>query len=342
MIDWLKAIIPCQHSTAISGGMIVAFDPETGAVEWQTARRRAVEGSHSAKIHVTSLDEKHLIIDGNPSKFLQGHNVFGSNDLLGMGYEFFTRLSRQLELRPAFSDRLAWRRGIYTLRRVDVAESFQLGSQGEVAAWLRAAAPAVRGRHQAASAYSGETIYLGQRSRRLSLKVYNKWRELQKHHLPESLPNRDRLEQYAERLLRAEVRVLSMELKRRGLARAENWANPETERALLADRVGMMKLSEKARLSSDEISNLPPRLIAVYKLWQQGEDLRQIYPKQTFYRYRAELLKRGIDITTPQPKRAEVIPLVTYLTARYVPDIPPWAKGTELYFEPRTRNRRAR
>ncbi|QKQ26453.1 phage/plasmid replication domain-containing protein [Candidatus Reidiella endopervernicosa] len=39
----------------------------------------------------------------------------------------------------------------------------------------------VKGKHQAASAYSGETLYIGQKSRRISLKLHNKYKELQKH-----------------------------------------------------------------------------------------------------------------------------------------------------------------
>lgn len=31
------------------------------------------------------------------------------------------------------------------------------------------------------------------------------------------------------------------------------------------------------------------------------------------------------------------MPLIRYLTAEYVPGVPDWAKGTELYFEPRRR-----
>ena len=190
MIDWIKAVIPCRHSKLISGGVIIALNDESGAVDWETRRRRAVEGSHSSKVYVTSVDESHILVDGNPSKFLQGHNVFGTNELPGLCEAFFARVCRQLEVETMLSDRRAWRRGEYRLRRVDVAESFRLGSQTEVAAWLRAAAPAVRGKHQAASAYAGETLYLGQHSRRISLKAYNKWRELQKHRIAPTEPPR--------------------------------------------------------------------------------------------------------------------------------------------------------
>ena len=90
-------------------------------------------------------------------------------------------------------------------------------------------------------------------------------------------------------------------------------------------------MPQKMRLNKKEIEGLPPRLLAVVKLWDQGEDLRNLYPKATFYRYRSELRKHGIDIASPPPKDISnnVIPLLRVLEAEHVA-IPDWAKGTKL------------
>lgn len=85
-----------------------------------------------------------------------------------------------------------------------------------------------------------------------------------------------------------------------------------------------------------DLEGLPARLIAVYKLWKEGEDLRALYPKASFYRYRSEFLKQGIDIAIRQPSKPEnVIPLIRVLQPQAISQVPEWAVGTPLYFEPR-------
>lgn len=333
MIDWIKAVIPCRHEGRIGDGMVISVDDD-GELQWQTLKRKPVEGSFSSKIHIKTHDIDYILIDGNPAKFLQGHNIFGTNDLLGLNLEFFSRVCESCGLDPSPEDINSWKTGDYTLLRIDITTSFKLPSQNDVMAWIRAASGLSRGKHQNISAYSGETIYLGQNSRRISLKIYNKWRELKKHPLPDFLPFKKKLEDYALPLLRSEVRLLSMELKRRDLAKADHWKNPEVIHEIIAERIGTLKMNEKIRLADKEIEQLPPRLLGVYELWKQGSDLRNIYPKATFYRYRAELSKHGIDLSAPRPKLAEVIPLIKFLTAKQIAEVPNWALGTPIYFEP--------
>lgn len=299
-----------------------------------TLKRKPVEGSHSSKVYVRSLDNNRLEIDGNPSKFLQGHNAFGSNDLQAIALAFFTAVTSSLGLSPSDTDLASWELGTYRLKRVDIAESFQLPRQADVSAWLRAASSSIRGKHQGTSAYQGETIYLGQHSRRISLKAYNKFREIKKHPPAESFPFSDELLTFAQNLLRLEVRILGMELKRRGLHRGSAWDAPDLPTNLLFERIGTIKMNQKMRLTSTELDDLPPRLKAVYMLWKEGSDLRSVYSKATFYRHRGDLMTScGIDISVPQPRKAEVIPLVRYLTAEHVPDVPEWAVGTDAIFE---------
>lgn len=335
MIDWIKAIIPCKHEGRIEGGQIMSIDQE-GAIEWISPKRKPVEGSYSSKVHIKSYDIDKILIDGNPAKFLQGHNLFGSNNLLGLNFEFFSKICKISQLQPSNEDLQAWAIGNYDLSRVDCTSSFALPSQNDVMTWLRAASATStsRGRHQTASAYSGETLYFGQHSRRISLKLYNKWRELQKHPLHDALPFKNQLEEYAKPLLRSEVRLLTMELKKRSLNKASHWKNESVIDEIIRERIETLKMNEKIRLSDSELEVLPARLLGPYELWRQGMDLRNIYPKTTFYRYRSELEKYGIDLSAPRPKQAEVIPLIKFLSAEQVAEVPGWAKGTELYYEP--------
>jgi II/X family phage/plasmid replication protein len=66
-----------------------------------------------------------------------------------------------------------------------------------------------------------------------------------------------------------------------------------------------------------------------------------MYPQNTFYRYRREFLKQGIDLAIKQGNRAEPNPNVIEFRRVLRPErceqIPAWAFGTNLYFEPRVK-----
>ena len=64
-----------------------------------------------------------------------------------------------------------------------------------------------------------------------------------------------------------------------------------------------LDMAEQFSLTPAILGDLPARLIAVYKLWKDGEDLRGMYPKATFYRYRREFLNHGIDIAIANLQR---------------------------------------
>jgi II/X family phage/plasmid replication protein len=100
-----------------------------------------------------------------------------------------------------------------------------------------------------------------------------------------------------------------------------------------------LEISDSTMIDTTALDALPARLKAVYQLWKEGHDLRELYPPRTFYRYRKELLAQGIDIAVKQARREDpsnVIPLKVVLVAKPA-TIPDWAMGTSLYFNPSLR-----
>ena len=83
-------------------------------------------------------------------------------------------------------------------------------------------------------------------------------------------------------------------------------------------------------LKEDVLDSLPPRLRMVYQTWLNGDDLKQILPHNTFYRYKKSLREFGVDISTKSPKeKSNVIPLIRVLEAKPV-GIPDWAYERNL------------
>ncbi|MFZ2538986.1 MAG: phage/plasmid replication protein, II/X family [Oscillospiraceae bacterium] len=335
MIDWVTAIIPCHHDEKIFGGSVSSVDLD-GEIEWRVEKKHQVRGSNESNINIKSEDNYYIYLDGNPAKWLQGHNMFGTNDLIGLIEAVMHKLIPILGLTPTEDNYQAWRKGLYQLKRVDCTAMWELPRRGDVNAWLRAAEMQSKSRH-GRPITTGGTLYFGKNSRRWSGKFYAKGDEIaaKGHKLPIDIEQRDNLIDYADNKLRGELTLRAIQLKEKQLSVAAQW-NDNTPFEQLMSYIGSLNMSEQFNITPANLEGLPARLIAVYKLWQDGVDLRAMYPKATFYRYRGEFLKQGIDIAIRQPSKPEnVIPLVRVLRPEAIVQVPDWAVGTSLYFVPK-------
>lgn len=329
MIDWVSAFIPCTHFP-LNAGMVCKIDPE-GAIEWSTPCRKSVTGSHDARITVKSHGSDgegratHLFFSGNPSKFLQGHNIFGSDDLRALMVETFHNLCTILDLEPSVADLRAIRAGDYRLTRVDINYSFELPTRSDVLAWLRAAELKSKTRHGRPSSKGG-TIYWGKNSKRWSLKAYSKGEEIHapKHRLPDSLMDTP-LPDWADNKLRIELTLRSKELEESNLNAASSWDDGLPSK-LFNGYIERLDMTDQIALSTEQLLDLPQRLRSTYVLWKDGHDLRSTLPKRTYYRHRKELMACGINIDLRQDSidRTNVVPLLRVLEAMPA-TVPDWA-----------------
>lgn len=336
MIDWITAIIPCHHEEKIHGGTIASVNID-GEIEWRVEKKHQVRGSHESNLNIKSIDNKFIYFDGNPAKWLQGHNLFGSNDLTGLVEAVMIALIPILKLTPTKQDLEFWSKGIYELKRVDCTAMWDLPRRSDIRAWLRAAEMQSKSRH-GRPVTTGGTLYFGKNSRRWSIKFYSKGDEIDArgHKLPLEIDCRDNLIDWADNKLRGELTLRSIQLKEKQLDVAIQWKE-STPTEQLISYIESLNMSEQFNISPVDLDGLPARLIAVYKLWKEGEDLRALYPRASFYRYRTEFLKLGIDIAIRQPSKPEnVIPLVRVLRPEAISQVPEWAIGTSLYFEPKS------
>lgn len=310
--------------------MVCKIDSD-GALEWATPCRMMVRGSHEAHIAVKSHgaawqgSASHLVFSGNPSKFLQGHNIIGSDDLVSLMADVYVRICQYLEITPPAEDLQAVRAGDYRLTRIDINYSFELSSRADVLAWLRAAEYKSKTRHGRSSSKGG-TLYWGKNSNRWSLKAYCKAEEVQhpKHRLPDSLVDTP-LIPWVDNKLRVELVLRSKELDELNLSLASSWS-PQTVSDTYFNYLKRLNMNEQIALSTETLMALPQRLRSTYVLWQEGHDLRSTISKATYYRHRKELMTHGINIDLRQDAsdRSNVVPLVRVLEA--VPaQIPEWA-----------------
>lgn len=349
MIDWVKSIMPFKHSTQLHNGQVLSLTRE-GEIEWSTNKRLPIKGSYESALHIQSdlysFDHEtglfgNIIFDGNPVKFHQGHNLFGTDDLIGLMFETVIKIAEILNLIIQPSDLNLIKHGDYYLKRVDSTMMVDLGNQANVESFLYSAEKLAHLRYKGQGIMTKGTLYFGKNSRRESLKMYSKGKEIRTkgHLLPYELENRKQLYDWADSKLRIEATTRAMELKDRGLHLARNWTENTTEEILLRLLNGI-SMSENHTITEANLDGLPARLVAVYHLWKEGHDLRAMYPRMTFYRYRKQLQDiAGIDIALKQGNRQSPAPNIVDFRRVLRPErcekVPSWAVDTPLYFQPK-------
>lgn len=329
MIDWVTAKIHCDHVGIISNGSVVKVSKDSNEIEWTSVTLLPVTGSHDSNIMIRSLTDTQLEITGNPAKWLQGHNLFGIDDPQRLMWLFFSKLIKidELGLKPTMEQLRAIKDGFYTTSRIDINHTWLLNTISDVGSWIRSAEQKVRLKHRGSGQFSKSTLYWGKGSKRWFLKCYSKGEEIngKKSNFPDELRTPEMLD-YANKSLRFEACLKSNFLRERDLHIIANWT-PETAKMLLLSLMEGLEMSNNFSLSNDVLDGLPPRVRLAYTSWLHGQDLRQILPRPTYYRYRNELKKYDVDISIVrdlETQQSNVIPLVRILEAQPA-GIPDWA-----------------
>lgn len=230
-----------------------------------------------------------LYMSGNPLKFLQGHNVYGSSvrnlwKILEALMAHLNPLIRppdyQCELPPAIHR-----------NRVDIATLVNMGTHSAVHEWLDMVGKNSRTRHGMALV-SGSTVYWGKHSRRWSLKAYCKFCELEKHK-PKNDDLYEKLREYTETFLRIELTLRTEELKERGTL----------EEHLLWEYMEKIQVGE-TEMKKQIGGNLNSPMELTFRRWLNGEDVKFGKNRKLFYRHRLGIRKAtGFDISmTPDIK----------------------------------------
>lgn len=331
MIDWLKLRIPVHAVGRIPGDVVCIFTPE-GQLKWQKVKAAEVRGSYDGNVHVSACPVMgFLVIDGNPVKFFQGHNVFGSDDVQGLAWAIINTVSSALSFDLADIET-----SDIDVARVDINRSFDCGSLDNARAAVRALGENATMRHRGRGQLTREgTAYWGKHSRRDALKAYAKGHELLDHPVAKEHPMRHQLASFAQPLLRIELVLRSMSLKDRGLSILSRW-DDATVAMLFREAMGKLTVPDNIELAPTTLEGLSPRLRLAYSAWLRGDDLRATLPRMTFYRYRKELLAFGVDLLSLRSAetRRPTLQLVNIINAVPV-SIPDWAAGTAAYFDPR-------
>lgn len=344
MIDYLRCRIPCALPYPIQDGETVVFDREQN-VRVVTPHRLGLPGSFEAKLHVRSRALSWLEIEGNPAKWLQGHNLFGPDDLPALLWQTVVRVLDSLPDGPLTPEQCGITPASLAgtlITRVDCTYMLHLNSRADVLAWIRSAELNGRAGRRGRGVFHVDTLVFGDATNknfaRWQIAIYAKGPEIEKNRLPEPLMQEQSVREWADKSLRVEVRLGRLELEKQGLRLLSGWhvdklpncKRPNVVAEMWRSKVATLDFNTSAEAHFD-LETLPRHLRSTYVAWKAGADVRMMVSKATFYRYRSQLQElTGIDITIPPPlvPSADIVPLRRVLEARPV-GRPPWADRME-------------
>lgn len=322
MIDWVSCRIPAELPFPVTGGMIIDHD-ENGEIRMAIPKRLQVEGSFSSKMMFRAVNCDEIELSGNPAKFLQGHNLYGTDNLRKLVAAVLQEI-----LPPIFGfvPPVSLRKAVLT--RVDVTDGVLLDREGDVMAYLRSIEESSRLAYKGRGVLDGSTLIFGRsnkgaRAKDWQLVMYAKGKEVAKRPLPPVMMADSEVIDWVNRLLRIEVRLRGRELDRLGLKLLGAWEE-ETASSVWHEKFGKLEVFEVRQVETAELEHLKPRIRNAYMAWRHGEDLSKGSPRATFYRLRREMQDAlGIDIAMPLPK-TNVVPLIRVIEAKPA-HRPPWA-----------------
>ena len=314
MIDWVTLLIKFTHPR-IKCGHVIKLDKDGEVlVNFPTTER--FTGSHESSIAIASNDidfdginSKVLFIDGNLAKFLQGHNIVGTDDLNLLVHQGLLKICNILNIHLTQDTVHRIRSGDYIVKRIDITNYYELGTHANVGQFLDAAAKKSRTRSGRAITNKG-TVYFNKHSKRWAFKFYSKFDEIingdKGHGLHNDFLNSPMLE-WCRTKVRAELVLRKLEL----LKIAQNTHKyakecygkdlcPNTIKNLFNEYMEKIDMSAQATLYINEIEDLPPVVLGTYHLWRAGHDVRKVVSKATFYRHKTILMESAdIDISLP-------------------------------------------
>ena len=338
MIDWVSVVIPIKHKP-IKAGHYLMFD-EDGEILSNKPVYKHFKGSFEQKIGLRSQGDldangyiSQLFLFGNPSKYLQGHNVFGIDDLCdlirGTMLDVCERYDLGINLLTLMG---AIDSGVVS--RIDFTKSIKFQNRMQVRAYIKQlslVAHTRSGRPQ----QKKWTLAFQSTSKRWSAVIYSKGDEVESNKLHKDFEEKDFIHSVADSLVRVELRFKTLELIDLNLRKVHQLTS-EKLHEIYSEFLGRINMPTSIELTSDQVDSLSRTLKATYLLWKSGIDVQNDMSKSTYYRHVSEIKKIGVDISIPYQESSvsNVIPLKTVLHAELF-ETPQEAFDKGLVYQPR-------
>lgn len=286
-IDYLKIEIQLTNNPSeLSEKVVVPFvkcgteyfpQQESYGQQW-------VRGSYSDQIQIKSIDENKLLIQGNLFKWLYGHNVTGTTDLITLVSDTVYELTQIYDALTPIDDELEnIKQGMFKIHRIDLNKAILFEDKQQAQLYL-----AMIKEHGTYPRRKKETqgngTYFGLKSTRTTLLYYHKGTEVSSHKKQQQRITAE-LKAYADCMVRCEVRLFSQHLRDNELNYGYVWSHD-----LVVETVQQNHALLNLPPSIAEV-DLPAKYVRFLATYKQGA-LPIAYTATTTARYKRDLAKK--------------------------------------------------
>ncbi|WP_322009756.1 phage/plasmid replication protein, II/X family [Paraburkholderia sp. J12] len=294
-----------------------------------------------APVDAMSLDAGAAIgIRGCPLKPLQGHNVFGSNDVCLLAGTLIGAVLDALNIPYTEEQRAAWFAGEFDLAEVHITLRFGLPDGMEQKQFYRHILRNTAWEFRPGCLQQGTGIRLAKHQNGPAMVMYDKAQELTSRrtrafrHLRAVVGEVDAAKVWkgltitGSTSIRAELKVPKEYLARNCLTRGSAWTRSTVDDVYWEE---MAKLRFESHVPLNTLRPAINRVVDrplrhALELWTTGRELRTIYPASTLARCRSKVRQAtGIDIVTDVPMKT-ALPVASILSRENLrPEFPQWA-----------------
>ena len=225
-----------------------------------------------------------MIIQGNFFKWLYGHNVTGTTDLMGLVVETVRQLLQRYDaLMPTQDELDNIKRGMFKIHRIDLNKAilFEDKQQAELyLAMIKEHGTYPRRKKET----QGNGTYFGLKSTRTTLLYYHKGTEVSSHKKQQQRITAE-LKAYADCMVRCEVRLFSQHLRDNQLNYGYHW-NEDLVVETIEQNHALLNLPPPIAEA-----DLPARYVRFLATSKQGA-LPIAYTPTTIARYKRDLAKQ--------------------------------------------------
>lgn len=323
MIDLIDIKIQLQHQPFGNERLKLVENSRVSSPTSKRFSKKIALQPNGPLIDVTSLDNGSVIhIRDCPLTPLQGHNVFGSDDVCLLGSTLIRAVLDQLSIAYTDEHRQAWEAGEFVVDALDITHRFTLPenlSQKQIFDHIRTKS-AWEFRPSVISVGTG--VRLAAPRHNAAFVFYDKLQKLKDQrthsfrHLRAVVGDDARdiwtgLQKAAANSVRAELKLSKEYLERHRLNRGSAWTIEKTRQVYWVE---MEKLRFEAHVPLSRLRHAINRVKSrplrhALELWARGAELDSIYVKSTLDRHRSKILRMtGVDILLDVPM-IEALPL---------------------------------
>lgn len=318
--DWLSIyqVHTCGNLPIVRDGM-VRFTDEDGQIKLDVVQKKVHKGSFETSLRI-SCDGNRVTLEGNVGRFDRPDNLFGYSvlDCISIANRVLAALNlppftdpSPMPLNGPYGSDKGFQAVGSIITRIDLTVNYSCGSASQAPQMIRYLQSFRSGKFEPRP-YRTTGVSWGEGSKWFYAKVYDKAADYVRHHSESSEQHDPRLYAFIKEsgIVRHEITLKSRWLKQKGFWRFSLWDQVMQSRvyAMFGDVI-----ADSAHV--DEYLEIPGRAGELALAWRDGADLRTRLSQGTYYKYKKQLLKYGIDISIPANvtrlnTRLEIIKLV--------------------------------